>query len=802
MKYRLHLGIVLVICFGWKMSAFAEETEVDQDEPISTAQNTPQAKEETNEPIKDSDSVDNNSQSGPKDREDFVHDAGANEEVEQEEQESASEKLPPAGPVEEQEAGDEKELPRRTEDAPALKDSGTLNEDQEYVTIVVAKRKTEGLFTSERSVGLVDKKKLEEMAPRSTPEALWDSPGVFVQQTNHGGGSPIMRGSIGPQNLILVDGVRLNNSVYRTGPVQYLNLIDPLSVQQIEILRGPGSVLYGSDAMGGVIQIMPLTATITGKNQMSVQGAASGTFTTANRGLGLHTHNELSYNNFGFLAGVSYKDFNNLTGGTGVGEQVYSGYTDVSAVASAEYHFDSRLLEGWNIKGAYLFSRIEDAGRTDKLVDSNSLQMYDNDDGLVYARMHGVFKPIQTSFDLTLSFQHFYEKKDNHKTADDLFTILSTNQDTTLVYTLGTDLQATSSLLEERLRLQYGGMFYRDWVDTSQKNRQAGEDWEDSNIATFPAGSSYDNYGVFALIEGDPISTRSQHILRLSGGVRLHGMQGKAPARLDLPQSDFDFLGFVFLGGIQYLFQQNATVAVTFSQGFRAPNLNEAVMLGDTGKYFHIPNDSLKPERSDTFELLTRLRFGRFTLGASGYISLLQDLIKREESTWQGQTTIDDKPVAKNVNGNEGILLGLESQLGVDLGAGFHFNAHLTYTYGKEMMSDGSEAPLTRIPPLYGYFNLRYDMPAITFWKGFVETYFRFADKQTRLSAEDESDVRIPEGGTPGWWTWNVAMGYTGWERIHLLVRAENLLNQKYKYHGSGIFSPGTNVSLSLRLVY
>ena len=104
------------------------------------------------------------------------------------------------------------------------------NAPERYESVVVGKRLPEAAAFAERSVSVVGPRALTERAPRTVPEALLEAPGVFVQQTNHGGGSPIIRGMIGPQNLILLDGVRLNNSVYRTGPTQYLNLIDPLSI--------------------------------------------------------------------------------------------------------------------------------------------------------------------------------------------------------------------------------------------------------------------------------------------------------------------------------------------------------------------------------------------------------------------------------------------------------------------------------------------------------------------------------------------------------------------------------------------
>jgi len=151
--------------------------------------------------------------------------------------------------------------------------------------VVTAKRKEEASFESDRSVAVVGAIKLAEQTPRTAPEALMEAPGVFVQKTNHGGGSPIIRGMVGPQNLILIDGIRLNNSVHRTGPTQYLNMIDPYSVERFEVLRGPGSVLYGSDALGGVMHAITKSPAERGQEDgIGYNGEFTGRHASADRG--------------------------------------------------------------------------------------------------------------------------------------------------------------------------------------------------------------------------------------------------------------------------------------------------------------------------------------------------------------------------------------------------------------------------------------------------------------------------------------------------------------------------------------
>jgi outer membrane receptor protein involved in Fe transport len=290
------------------------------------------------------------------------------------------------------------------------------------------------------------------------------------------------------------------------------------------------------------------------------------------------------------------------------------------------------------------------------------------------------------------------------------------------------------------------------------------------------------------------------HVIKLDAGYRFHGMSAEAPSQADLPAVEFTSLGHVALGSIQYVYDDLATIAFTFSQGFRAPNLAESAMLGDSGKYFHVPNDDLVPEKSHTFELLGRARLGAVTAGASVYYSLLEDVIKRVGTTYDGFSEIGGKPVVHNVNGEHGRLFGVEAMMAVRFGLGLSLTGHITYTWGEEQIDDGPDEPLTRIPPVFGLLALRWDSPHYALVSGFAETSIRFASKQFRLSSEDISDARIPAGGTPGWLTWNARMGLVLRQRFILGIALQNLLDARYKYHGSGVYAPGVNAIMTLEM--
>ena len=136
----------------------------------------------------------------------------------------------------------------------SLPDLDSLPSQTLAEVVITANRYGSLQIKTPEAIRVIDNKSIQKFQLRTAPEALLLTPGVFVQKTNHGGGSPFLRGLTGNQTLLLVDGIRLSNATMRYGPNQYFNTIDVFSIEKIEVLRGSGSVQYGSDAIGGTIQ--------------------------------------------------------------------------------------------------------------------------------------------------------------------------------------------------------------------------------------------------------------------------------------------------------------------------------------------------------------------------------------------------------------------------------------------------------------------------------------------------------------------------------------------------------------------
>ncbi|RJO65860.1 MAG: TonB-dependent receptor [Myxococcales bacterium] len=692
------------------------------------------------------------------------------------------------------------------EEAPPATDS-SLEE-----VVVTAARVEEAPFLSGRSLDVLGKHEIQQRQPRTVPQALRESPGVFVQETNFGGGSPIVRGMVGPQVLILIDGIRLNNAVFRTGPLQYLNLIDQYEVSRLEVVRGPGSILYGSDALGATINALTFVPRDRRREDgFGVNFQLAGRYGSAARDKTGHGLVDLGYSWFGANASATYKDFDDLEGGRGVGTQPYTSYRQVNASGKLTARLSEGFFEDWTATLGYHLARMMDVGRAEQLESKQRYNLYRNDHDLLYARANLLFKPILTDLELTVYYQRFYEDKETDQLDEERTFTESVTNDRITVNTVGVDAEFDTRLLEDRLRLVYGAEYHKDFIDSSAAANDLVTGERPERQAPYPEGSSYELGGAYLSAQGELLPTSWNWGLRLTAGYRFQHMGGTAEAREGLPAIDYANQSHIFMLGLQGSYKQHWLASFTWSQGFRAPNLDETVAIGDLGDWYQIPNESLGPERSDTLELLNRFDAWRLSGSLAGYVTLLSDFIRREPATLDGQDTYNDLPVVKNANGGEARLYGVEGQLQFRLWYGLSLAGSITYTYGEELLDEEAQAadpaqrdsrPLSKIPPLFGDARLRWDNRFNKDVKFFAETYLLFAARQNRLSDTDLEDVRIPEGGTPGWATWNLRSGLDLYEIASLVLCVENLTNTKYKYHASGVYGAGTNAMLSAEIHY
>ena len=682
------------------------------------------------------------------------------------------------------------------------------DEDAEYETVVTSSRGEEAAFQSSRAIGVVGTKGLRERQPETTPEAIQDSVGLYMQRTSLAGGAPIVRGLLGPQVLLLVDGVRLNNAITRLGPNQLLNTVDPYQVQRVEVLRGPGSVLYGSDALGGVINIITRKPTFNPRRAWDLGAEVAGRFNSASVGAAGHASVEGHLRSVGMRAGGTFKRLGDLTGGSDTGVQPFTGYTEGNADLSAAWWVSNQS----QLRLAYALTRQDNAHRSDRSTPRDFQRFTDQDrDLLTLAYDHDLKDAPVDQVDATLSFHSQRQLRERFRLDMDRI-----ERERDEVSTLGAALVLGSELPWNN-RLTYGFDLYHDWVGSSgERAAISGPSPPDSVRGRYVDGSRYLQFGLYAQ---DRLLLLDEK-LALDGGLRVSLWNVAIPEdTLGLvPEVATTHPGAVGSLHARYLVGDGLNLVAGVSQGFRAPNVDDYSATGCSGQGYDRPNPDLEAEKSLTAEAGIKLDlFGLLRGSLFYYFTYMDDLIVRRPLLdgagrpvqRQCGTTQEGKPVwtdeTRRENANNGMIHGVELDLALDIGRRWTVMAWAAWTHGSVQtteQSDDSE-PLSRVPPINGLAAVRLNLPEV---EGFTQLGVRWAARQDRLSSRDEKDLRIcPNGpggcdGTAAYGVISLRSAVTVAPGALLTLTLENLTNATYRLHGSGIDGPGLSLLASLEV--
>jgi len=607
-----------------------------------------------------------------------------------------------------------------------------------------------------------------ENIPRTVPESLNIIPGVFVQKTNHGGGSPFIRGLTGNQTLILIDGIRLNNSTFRYGPNQYLNTIDPFSVNKIEVLRGSGSVQYGSDAIGGVIQIFTKDPGYTPKN--SFKGSVSGRFGSSKMEQSGST--ELSYSTSKMvLSGIlGMKNFGDLIGGDTTGRQSPSGYSQSDA--SLKFKFKVSRNSELILANQFVQQKDVDVYHKVQLENFNINKMGLQGRNLSYLKYSieeesSIFRRI----DFTGSLNATIEERNSQKNGSQS---IGLERDKIKTSNLGLEI---FSDLSKKWTVNSGLEYYRDKVNSIRNTTNTQSKILTTQRGLYPDNSLYSNTSVYSL----------HHLalgnFNLEGGLRYNWLHATI-ADKDLGQMKINPGAFVWNSGLNYSIGKNH-IYTSFNTGYRAPNIDDMGTLGIVDFRYEIPAYTLKPEKSYNSEIGYKYFSEHVSFGTSLYRNKLSNLINRVQT---GQV-IDGYKVYMKENTEEAVIKGIEGFAEFQVSQKLFFDLFASFNHGRNI---SRAEPLRRVPPFNGNISMKYKLS-----KFYMKGELGWADKQDRLAQGDKEDNRIPAGGTPGWKVLNVYSGYS-LKNVHLRLSAQNLFNADYRTHGSGINSVGRSLWTSL----
>lgn len=632
---------------------------------------------------------------------------------------------------------------------------------------------------------------LDQMS-RTTPEALKEIPAVMVQKTAHGQGSPYVRGFTGYHTLFLVDGIRLNNSTFRSGPNQYWSTVDSFSFDRLELLKGAASMQYGSDAVGGVAQAVtadPFTAA--GPDGSSARLHLRGA--SAERSVAGRLESAVASGDTAFRAGVTLRDYGDIESGGATGRLDKTGYDEWAGDAALAI----RLGDHWRFDAVHQSLEQDNVWRTHGTIyaepfrgtkpGSDLDRELDQTRRLSYARLSGDdLTGALTDASLTLSL-HQQDEREYRVRKDATQQFQGVDVDT-----FGAQGQGSSALGETLLT--FGVDYYHDSVDSfSRRQKLVDGPFKTAIQGPVADDSSYDSLGVFAQDE-----FKLAEDVRAIAGARYTRSSVDAgryedPVSGDPASFSQDWDNASLSGRLLYDVAKNASLFAGVSQGFRAPNLSDLTRL-DVARSdeVEVPSTDLDAEQFLSVEAGGRVAGAD---GCSGSVSVfhtrIDDLIQR---TPTGESNEDGRLVRKT-NSGDGYVQGVEAESLLRLSETLSLRGAVTWMEGEIDSYVSSEPVLTsdhlsRLMPLTGQVALRHT-PSDTGW---VELVFTAGADQDHLSDSDRRDSeRIPPSGNVAYEVFTLRGGIELAEDLNLSLAVENLFDREYRILGSGVNEPGRN---------
>lgn len=622
------------------------------------------------------------------------------------------------------------------------------------------------------SISTLSKIQIEENVSRSLAESMIGTPGVWIQKTNHGGGSPFVRGLTGNYVLILNDGIRTNNSTFRYGPNQYFNTISPFSVQSIEVLKGAGSTLYGSDAIGGTININSKNPSF---NDKALNGKIYGQL--ASQDMEYTGGLELSGNhkNFAFITNGSYREFGDSYAGQGAGYQSPSGYNE------KDFFFKGKLKlkKNSSLIFNYQWLRQDDVPRYDQVAERGyeyfNFTLQQRQLSYLRFRKEWIDSAIK-SLEITSSFQLSNEERDTKKNDS---SVNKNERDDVNTFGLTSQLNA---LLFKSIDLVSGIDLYFDKINSSRTL----EDTNSGEITLFNRGLYPDDSKAMSSAVYNTYLYKLNHWnFQLGWRYNYTLNQSKDETFGNLDQSSSSLIGNTSVG---YEIN-NQHFYASVNSAFRAPNINDISSLGDFDYGVEVPTNDLEPETSTNLEFGYKLTGKTFDFNIAYFHSKIQNLIDRVKTEYNSDPIFNGSDVYKKANIGEAKVDGLEFGFRTKVTSNISLGGSMTYTHGENMTKN---EPFRRTPPLFGDISLRYDHKNY-----FVIFQNLAAGKQDRLSNGDIDDHRIPTSGTPGWYVANIKTGVR-FNQFNINLALNNLFNEYYRIHGSGVDGLGRHIATSI----
>ena len=654
-----------------------------------------------------------------------------------------------------------------------------------------------------------------DRAARSLPEVLSGIPSIMVQKTALGQSSPYIRGLTGYHNILLVDGIRLNHSAMRSGPNQYWSTVEIFGSDRVEALRGTQGVLFGADAVGGIVNSLskePYYSNQRNNRSFKVLGRVSSAEHSFSAGFSAEVSSPKWFSEISHME----RSFGDLDGGKKVGRQKNTGYDVIGSKA----RLSRKLSDNANLIIGIQKNFMDDVPRTHKTIDGLTWEdlslgkeiwrRLDQDRNLYYGRIDWKeIEGIANSGQLTISF-HSHDQERNRMKGNN--TGLATEGDLQ-TFELD-DFGLTARFVKEDFlngSLAFGSEWYHEKLVSGGYKFDANGN-RTANLAQGPlaADASYDRFSTYFQYEhqldsGWSIEPGIRYSATKANLRKFYENNSDASTMFAPEEKRYEEI----IGSLRVTKQVSKDLFIFsgLSQGFRPPSLYDLTSTDETSAVER-PNTKLDPEKFLQAELGTRGNSGLWEWQMSYYYTLIKDMIVRSPIE-------SGKSDVLKSNG-DGFLQGIEMEFGYQWAPSWKSELSFSWMDGEvEQMLDNNAtgtiaingrnySPVnratTRLMPIQAKFTTFYK-PVGSNWSSALS--FLAVGKADHLSLKDETDLtRIPSNGTPSYFLTNIYGNYDISDSSSISLALENIGDLDYRVHGSGLNGAGRNIILSCSIVF
>lgn len=708
-------------------------------------------------------------------------------------------------------------------------EASSLNLDQ---VVISATRWRQSSPNVPSKIISISPKELALQNPQTAADLLGVSGKVFIQKSQQGGGSPMIRGFATNRLIYTIDGVRMNTAIFRSGNLQNVINLDPFATENTEVLFGPGSVIYGSDAIGGVMSVQTLTPQLSLTDKPLLTGKVVTRYSSANNERTGHFDVNVGWKKWSFVTSFSSWNYDHLRQGSNGPEdylkpvhpkrqdstdvvvtqndpllQVPSAYSQINLMQKIRF----KPSQNWDFQYGFHFSETSPYGRYDRHNRfrngtiryaewnygpqkwmMNNLNVLNTNKNIIYDQLS-----------LRLAQQSFEESRIDRSLNDNIRNI---NEENVEAYSVNLDFIKS---LSSKNTFYYGFEYVLNDVKSIGSTTDVTTNIDQIGPARYP-NASWSSIAVY-INEEYLLSNK----LTLQGGLRYNQFLLDADF-----SNNIDFYPFPFtkaevnngaltgsVGGV-YRPREDWVVRLNFGTAFRSPNVD------DIGKVFDsepgavtVPNPDLEAEYAYNSDIGIARVFGEWMkIDLTGYYTVLQNALVRRDSQLNGVDSIIYSGTLSKVqaiqNAAVANVYGLQAGVEVNLPGGFMFFSDLNYQVGQEELEDGSISPSRHAAPLFGVSRLRYRNDVLTLeLNAIYQGERKFEDLAIDERAKDEIYAKDDNGNnlSPSWYTLNLKTIYQLTETFSVSGGIENLTDQRYRPYSSGISGAGRNFVLSFR---